>query len=101
MSEEDASASPPATPPAGGEPEARNSTAAFCPRCQTPSCTAHVRIAEQPGNLLDLIDRFLTRLTSDHWGWKQTFQLLLLLVALLPIAAMAYLPIPITFAFFR
>lgn len=101
MSEEDASASQSATPPASGEPEARNSTAAFCPRCQTTSCIAHVRIADQPGNLLDLVDRFLTRLTSDHWGWKQTFQLLVLLMALLPIAAMTYLLIPITSAFFR
>jgi hypothetical protein len=49
-----------------------------------PRHTAADPVSRQPPRtLLDLGDRLLDRMSSRHWGWSQTMQLVLLLVVVL------------------
>ncbi|WP_433490762.1 hypothetical protein [Nocardia grenadensis] len=80
----------PATSAPTGGSDASHSDTEPCPRCRTATCLAHVRITDKPDTWIDVVDRFFTRFSSEHWGWKKTLQLLALISGLLWMAVIAH-----------
>lgn len=44
-------------------------------RCQSPRCLALVRADEPPNDLKDLVYRLAVLISSGHWSWRKTANL--------------------------
>jgi hypothetical protein len=64
---------------AGGRTEEPASEASpregWCPQCQSPRCLALVRAEEPPTDLKDLVYRLVMLISSGHWSWRKTANL--------------------------